>query len=182
MKKLLISALAATSALIATPAFAQASGSVSLTGSVAAKCTAIPDLDDSIALGELALANGTVDPAFLGAGGDLSRSFTVRCTSPNPGLSVQANALTTTASGAAGYTGTVHYTATLTAVRAAGGSATVVDQSDPAAATTGSVGSHLANSNNNITVTVSNGNTTTATDLLDAGAYTGSIAIIVSPT
>jgi hypothetical protein len=184
MKKIILTALAASTALIATSASAQsASGSVSVTGSVAPKCTASPAITGSITLNELAVANGTVNSTFSAQTGGLSRSFTVRCTSPNPGLSVDATALTTTASGATGYTGTVHYTATLTAQKAAGGAdASVADTSNVAGATTTSVGSQLANANNNVTVTVSNGNTTNATDLLDSGSYAGSIAIIVSPS
>jgi hypothetical protein len=152
-------------------------------GSVLPKCTAITAIEGTITLGELAVANGTVNSTFSNNSGGLTRTFTVRCTSANPGLSVNAAPLTTTASGTPGYTGTVHYTATLTALKAnSADSTSVVDTSNTAGATTGSLGDRLKNDNGNVTVTVSNGNTTTGSDLLEAGNYTGTIAIIVSPS
>jgi hypothetical protein len=185
MKKMIIAALTATSAFIAMPAAAQpvaASGTVNVTGSVQPKCTAITPIEGTITLNELAVANGTVDSAFSNNSGGLSKSFTVRCTSANPGLSVTAAPLTTTSTGTPGYTGTVHYTATLTAAKAGGGNATVIDTSNVAAATTGSVTDRLANSNDNVSIAISNGNTTNGADLLEAGSYTGTIAITVSPS
>ena len=183
MNKMILAALAASSALIAVPAAAQsASGTVNVTGSVQAKCTAITPITGTITLNELALANGTVDSAFSSNTGGLSRTFTVRCTSANPGLSVTSVPLTTTSTGTPGYTGTVHFTSTLNVAKAGGGNATVVDTSNVAAATTGSVGDRLANSNDNVVIAISNGNTTNAADLLEAGSYTGSIAITISPS
>src|SRR4051794_41004007 len=121
MKKLVIAALATTAAVVATPAAAQtASGTVSVTGTVAAKCSTATNLNASINLGELALANGTIDTAFASNIGGLSRSFTVVCTSPNVTLSADASPLVNAAvvTPATGYTNTVNYTATLSAVKA----------------------------------------------------------------
>ena len=187
MKKILIAALAATSALAATPASAQTavSGTVTVTGTVALKCTANPNnLDGSITLGELALANGTVDSAFSSNSGGLTRTYTVTCTGPNATLSAEANALVNSAivSPTAGYTNTVHYTATLTADKAGSGSASAVDLSSAAGATAVPLGGHLANAAGNVRLTISAGNTTNATDLLEAGSYSGSVAISVTPT
>jgi hypothetical protein len=183
MKKIVLAALAATSALIAVPAAAQnASGTVNVSGTVAPKCTAITPIAGNIVLNELALANGTVDTAFT-ANTNLSLSFTVRCTGANPELSADANPLVNTAivTPASGYTNTVHYNATLTALRAGGGSGSIVDSTTNAAATTGNVGDRLANLANNVTIAVSSGSTSTATDLLEAGTYGGTIDIIVGP-
>ena len=186
MKKLFLAAIAASAAMAVSPAAAQtASGSVAVEGTVAAKCSATTPITGTITLNELAQSNGTVDQAFSAQSGGLSRSFTIRCTSANPGLSVNAAPLVNSAiaSPASGYTNTVHYTATLVASRAGGGSSdAVIDTSNVSGATTGAVGDRLANSADNVTVTVSNGNTTTGSDLLEAGSYSGSIAIIVSPT
>lgn len=185
MKKIVCIAMAAT-ALAASPALAQnASGTVNVSGSVASKCTASTPISDAITLNELALATGKVDQAFSSQTGGLSRSFTVVCTSANVQISVSSNALnnSTDNSTQSGYTGRVHYTSTLTANKAGGGVATAVyTTADTLPATTDvALGDRLANAANNITVAVSNGTTTNANDILKAGAYTSTIAIVVAP-
>jgi hypothetical protein len=186
MKKIILASLAIGTALCATPAFAQsASGLVTVGGTVASKCTAAAgNLNETITLGELANSSGTVASDFPANSGGLSRSYTVKCTSGAPHISVDASPLVNSAitTATTGYTKTVHYTATLTAVRAVGAPVQAADTSNATGATTAAVGSHLANAANNVTIAISNGNTTTATDLLEAGSYSGSIAIIVSPT
>jgi hypothetical protein len=182
MKKIVFAALVAASALGATPALAQsASGTIGVTGSVGAKCTASTEIAGTIALGELSRASGTVDSAFSNAAGGLSRSYTVKCTSATPHIAVDATPLTTTSSGAAGYTGTVHYTATVTANKAGGGSESVAHITNAAAPAVKAVGARLANAENNITVGVASGFTATAGDLLEAGNYSASIKVTVSP-
>lgn len=184
MKNLIIAALAAGVSVFAVPATAQSvSGTIDLTGTVGAKCTAAGGLDASIDLGELALADGTVNSAFSANVGGLTRTFRVTCTSSNPQLSVDASPLVNAAiaTPTAGYTNTVNYTATMVAAKAGGGIATVADTSNVAGATTVLVGDHLANAANNIAVRVSSGNTT-AGALLEAGTYNGSIAITVAPS
>lgn len=185
MKKIVYIAMAAT-ALAASPALAQnASGTVGVSGSVAGKCTAMTPITGSITLNELALASGKVDSAFSSQTGGLSRSFTVICTSANVEISVASDSLanSTDSTTAGGYTGTVHYRSTLTANKAGGGVATATYNSSDAvpAAATALLGDRLQNAADNITVTVSNGNTTNATDLLKAGSYTSTIAIVVAP-
>jgi hypothetical protein len=186
MKKLVALALAATAAAVATPAAAQttASGTVTVTGTVASKCSTATNLNAAITLGELALANGTINSAFSNNVGGLSRSFTVVCTSPNATLSVDAADLVNSAivTPTPGYTNTVHYTATLTATKATTGSTTATDLSATAGATTALVGDHLAVINNNVTVAVSTGATTDPLALLEAGSYSGSIIISVAPS
>lgn len=184
MKKLVWSALFAATAFAAAPAFAQASGTVDVTGTVAARCSAITPISGSITLGELATANGKVDPAFAGNTGGLSRNFTILCNGSNPKLSVNARPLVNAAAptSAAGYTNTVHYTATLTAAGAKGGSTSVADQSLATGATTAQVGDRLAVTANNISLTVGSGATADATAVLDAGSYAGNVEIIIAPT
>lgn len=185
MKKLVYVALA-TAALTAAPALAQnASGTVAVSGSVESKCTASTPITGAITLNELALASGKVDAAFSNQSGGLSRSFTVVCTSANVRISVSSDALNNSTDNTTlgGYTGRVHYRSTLTANKAGGGVATATyNTADtlPAAATA-TLGDRLANAADNITVAVSNGNTTNTGDVLKAGAYTSTIAITVAP-
>ena len=186
MKKILTLALLA-SAAIATPALAQsASGTVAVTGTVAGKCTAITPITGTITLGELANSGGTIISGFTNVTGTLTRSFTVICTSSNASITVSSTNLVNSADAttANGYTGTVHYTSTLTAQKAGGGAdASAVYTSADAlpAATTVSLADRLKNAANNVTVTVSNGTTTNATDLLKAGTYNSTITITVAP-
>ena len=146
MKKLVLSVLVLGSALGATPAFAQATGSVDVTGSVAARCLAVSPISGNITLGELAKTDGTVDPSFAGNTGGLTRNFTVKCNGSNPKISVDAKPLINAAATnvPAGYTNTVHYTATLVATGAKGGTTPVADQSLTAGATSAQVGDRLA--------------------------------------
>lgn len=184
MKKTVFSVLVAVSAFAATPAFAQtASGSVDVTGTVAARCTAVTPISGSIALGELAKADGTIDTAFSGNTNGLSRSFTIRCNGANPQLSVNARALVNAAAtnSPTGYTNTVNYTASVAAMTAVGGTTTVADQSATAGATVGLLGNRIAAVANNVTLTVGTGATTNATAILEAGTYTGAVDIIVTP-
>src|SRR3546814_3570456 len=75
MKKLVLSALIIGSIFAAAPAFAQsAAGSVDVSGTVAARCSAVTAITGSITLGELAKSDGTVDASFAGNTGGLSRS------------------------------------------------------------------------------------------------------------
>jgi hypothetical protein len=91
--KIILAAMAA-SALSAVPANAQSannSGTISVSGTVASKCTATQPLNGSVALGELAQASGTVNRTFSNAeDGALTKTFTVTCTSPSANLSVNA--------------------------------------------------------------------------------------------
>ena len=184
MKKIALAALTAAAALVsAQPAFAQASGTVQVSGTVAAKCSAITPISGTISLGELAAANGTVDGTFAGNVGGLTKQFSVRCTGANPNLSVKAlplvNAAVTTP--ATGYTNTINYTATMTATKAGGGSTSLTHVSSNTNATTGAIGDRLSAAANNVTLAISAGTTADAGAVLEAGTYSGSVALTVSP-
>ena len=183
MKKLLVSALMFGSVATAAPAFAQASGSVDVSGTVAAKCSAVTPISGSITLGELAKADGTVDPAFASNTGGLSRTFTIKCNGANPKLTVEAKPLVNAAATNSpnGYTNTVHYTATVVATTAKGTNATVADQSLSSGATSGQVGDRFAATSNNLQLTVGSGLTSDSTAILDAGTYAGKVEITVAP-
>ena len=182
MKKIAI-LVAAAAAVVGTPAFAQASGTVVVNGTVAAKCTATDPISGTIALGELAKADGTVDKALAGATNGLSRNFTVRCNGTNPKLSVEARSLVNAAATNSpnGYTNTVDYTARLAAKGAKGGTTAISDLSLNAGATTGLIGDRLAAEANNVTLSISDGITSNSTAILEAGTYAGSVDIIISP-
>lgn len=185
MKKIACIAMAAT-AFVAAPAMAQsASGNVLVTGVVPGKCTAAGGISGTINLGDISNADGTVRGSFSNNVGGLSRSFTIVCTSANVNITVSSDALNNTADNTtgSGYTGRVHYTSTLTANKAGGGTGTAVYTTQdtlPAASTT-PLGDRLATGANNVTVTVSNGTTTNSGDVLKQGTYNSTISITVSP-
>ena len=186
MKKFAALALLATAA-IATPAMAQtsASGTVLVTGTVPGKCTAITPISGTITLGDISTSTGTVLSSFGNNSGGLSRSFTIVCTSSNASITVSSDSLNNTTDNTTGngYTGRVHYTSTLTANKAGGGTATAVYTSAdvlPAASTT-ALADRLAAGPNNVTVAVSNGTTTNNGDVLKQGTYNSTIAITVAP-
>lgn len=187
MRKITTIAMIAAAA-VAAPAMAQSTsvaGTVDVTGSVAGKCSVPSAISGTITLNELAIANGTVNSTFSNQTGGLSRSFTVHCTSANVSITVSSDALnnSTDSTTGNGYTGQVHYTSTLTANKAAGGTATAayttaVSLPSP---TTSLLGGRIANAADNLTVTVSNGHTANAADMLKAGSYSSTITITVAP-
>lgn len=186
MKKFTALALLATAA-IATPAMAQtATGTVQVTGTVSAKCAITSTAPTAITLNELALSNGTVDSAFSSQTGGLTRSFTVKCTSSSPTVAVSSTQLnnTTDSTTGGGYTGQVQYTSTVVADKSPSGTATTSYTTAAVlpAASSVNLGAPLANSADNVRVTVSNGTTTNTGDLLKAGSYSSTITVTVSPT
>jgi hypothetical protein len=196
MKKILLTALAAASALaIATPAAAQSvTGIVNITGNVAAKCIVVDDgnptgadFGGTVALGELAQANGTMatDLAtrFNAVSNNGQLQYKIVCNSANTSVAVDADPIVA-ATGLAqtGYANRVDYKASV-AVALVGGPGTTVEN-DSAAVATGAVnqGGRLAATGTNITVTASNFRTPNVGDIMVADTtYTGKITIVVSP-
>ncbi len=184
MKKIALIAVAAA-AFSANPAMAQATGTINLTGEVTSKCfvegTPIGGTHDFTALDA---SNGTMRTDLANAFG--TKTFTVKCSSRNPTISVKALPLETTAGATAGYDNSIDYNATVTVDKSGGGTTAVTDGSTDTIATTGTVGgtglARLANSTNNVRVTTSGYATGSNTDLLVAGTYNGSIEITISPT
>lgn len=182
MKKLIL--LAIPAALIASPAFAQsASGSVAVTGTVGGRCAALTPITGTFNLGELALTNGTVDSAFSNHVDPLSKQFTIMCTSADANVSIEADPMDNTGdnSTGGGYTGRVHYTATTVFQRVSGTHTYIYGTTNAGGTLAAPLGGRLANSANNVTLSVSNGRTDNASDLLKAGTYNGEIRITVSP-
>ena len=186
-KKLAFLAAAACAAL-ASPAMAQnVTGTITLNGNVAAKCsvTSAPagaTFAQTVDFLELAQANGTLRSGLSTDFG--TRSATVVCNTGTPKISVDANPMTTATTPAAGYANTINYTASVAVntTAANAGPFTNATTAAPLAATSIGGGS-LANSANNINITTSGyaTPTNTATDILVAGAYTGNIVVVISP-
>lgn len=192
MKKIVLLALAASTVAIATPAYAQATGTVNITGSVADKCQVTPvstgNYVTSRNLLELSQADGTLEASATLAGrfglaGTTAPTFRVVCTTAAPKVSVAAAPLLHTTPGlqalAGGYTGTINYTADVKVTTVAG-SENVSDTSAGAGPTDLTLASRLAAAGNNIEITASAFNTT-ASALLNAGGYSGQIVVTVSP-
>lgn len=182
MKKIALLAMTAAAA-IATPAMAQTvTGTITLTGVVGPKCFVIPGSGGTFTgshdFSNLDAADGTLRPGL--ATEFATKTFTVKCTSANPGLSIEAAPLATGGAAAGGYDNSIDYNATLT-VDTTGVAAVVTDASGTAGATTGSAGAPLANAAGNVRITTTGYATNTATDLLVAGTYNGLITVIISP-
>ena len=184
MKKLALIAMTAAAA-IASPAMAQnVTGTINLTGSVAAKCFVVPGngatFGEPVAFGELAQADGTVRTDLATA--FATRSATVKCTSAAPTISVDSTALATTATGAAGYDNSIDFTASVAVTTVGANAGPFTNDSANIALAATPIGNPLANSASNINITTSNYRTNTATDLLVASpTYTGSIVIVIAP-
>lgn len=188
MKKIALLAIAA-SAVIATPAMAQnVTGTITLNGNVASKCSVSSNSNgttfaQTVNFGELSQANGTLrnglDTDFTNA----VVQATVVCNTGTPKVSVDANPMVTgTGSAPTGYANTINYTANVAVSTATPGTVNFSNATTagPLAAT--AVGAALANSANNVKVTASGFGTPGGSDILVAGAYTGNIIIVISPT
>ena len=183
MKKIALLAIAA-SAVIAAPAMADVTGTITLNGNVASKCSVTSSpagatFAQTVDFLELSQANGTLRTGLATDFG--TKSATVVCNTGTPKVSVDANPLATTGTAPTGYANAINYTASVavTAVGANAGPFTNATTAAPTAAT--SVGSALANSANNVNITTSGYATQALTDILVAGAYTGNIIVVISP-
>ena len=186
MKKIALLAMTAAAA-IASPAMAQTvTGTINITGTVAAKCFVVPGAGNTfgtnVAMGELAQSDGTLKPSatlsstFATVGGT-GLTAQVVCTSANPEVSVNSEALVNTAAADPGYDNSVDYTADVTFTRV-GGTTLVSDASSNPAATTATLPTRLTGTGTNISVATSGWS---AAGVLVAGSYAGKITIVVAP-
>ena len=194
MKKIVLLALAASTAAVATPAAAQVTGSVQVTGNVSPRCSVVPaGTSDStftrtIPLGSLDEADGT-----LKAGLESSSSLTpagsvvstrVVCNSASATISVGAGTLSTTATAdGTDYSNDINYTAELEVNTTAGLRYANYNTLTPNAANhTKTVGRLAAGSANNVKVRAyalaAEGG---VNSLLVAGDYTSTISVSISP-
>lgn len=185
MKKIVLLALAG-SAFAATPAYADVTGTIYLHGSVAPKCVVDPGngstFTDDVYFGELAQANGTLRTGLASDFG--TRSFTVRCNTGTPTISVDADPLATLASAPSGYDNSIDYTASVAVTAVGTNNGPFTNDSDTAASPAAAVGSALANSASNVQITTSNYHTNSPgnTDLLVADpTYLGKITVVIAP-
>ena len=179
---------AAACAALATPAMAQnVTGTITLNGTVASKCsvTSAPagsTFTQTVSFGELAQSNGTLksglDTAFTAA----AVQATVVCNTGTPKVSVNADPMVNTVTAPTGYANTINYTASVAVntTAANAGPFTNATTATPLTATTIGGGS-LANAASNINITTTGYGTTNASDILVAGAYTGNIVVVISP-
>jgi hypothetical protein len=186
MKKIALIALAA-SAAIATPAAAQVTGTINITGSVAPKCFVLPGAGSSfggtVPMGELAQSDGTLKltgtlEATFAAAGAAVLTTQVVCTSANPQVSVTSEPLANVAAADPGYDNSIDYTADVTFSRVGPATTVVSDPSAVAAATTATLASRLTGTGTNVSVASSGW---TASGILVSGNYTGKITIVIAP-
>lgn len=188
MKKIALIVMTAAAA-IATPAMAQnATGTINITGNVAPKCfvlngsTASSTFGTTVALGELAQADGTLKPSadlsaqFLTVGG-AALDARVLCTSATPNVSVTAEPLVNSVAADTGYDNSVDFTADVTFTRV-GGTTLVSDLSSNPAASTATLASRLTGTGTNVEVRTS---AWTASGVLVAGSYSGKITVVIAP-
>lgn len=177
--------------LMAAPAMAQSvSGDVTITGSVASKCTVIGGASastfaDTISLGELAGQDGALRTDLTGSASAGSAAFRVNCTQAGATIDVDAETMVNgdVATAPANYSRAIDYSADLVAEIAGGSTETVTDaSSNPAATSRTLTGQYLANAADNIQVQVHSFQTVgAATDLLTAGDYEGHVLVTITP-
>jgi len=193
MKKLLYAALAATAAVVVTPAMAQSvSGTVAVTGTVADKCVVTEDgtppsgaFGGTVNLGALDDTDGRLRSsaslsASFAAAGTSNLSYRIVCTTPKTSVTVDASPLVTGASTQTGYANTVQYNANV-AFALVGGTQTLSNDTTAAASATVYNDRLATGGATNVSVTADTFRTPGANDILLAGTYNGSIVITVAP-
>jgi hypothetical protein len=192
MKKIGLVSVAVLAAAIATPVAAQdVTGTVEITGSVAAKCIVQTESSTSstfgttVALGELAQADGTMKTDLattFGTVGGAGLSAKVICTTANPTISVNANPITSATAAGTGYDNSIDFQADVTVVTLSANASPYSNDSAASAGVATALGSRLANSASNVTIAASNFRTNNLTDLLVAATdYAGSIVVVIAP-
>lgn len=196
MKMNILFALTAVSALaIAAPASAQnVTGTVDITGTVAAKCLVVPGAASTfgtavgmpVALGELAAADGTLATDLatrfttIGAG---ALSARVVCTSAAPTIAVDADTITSATAMEAGYSNVIDFTANVAVTTTTGAAGPFTNDSSGAAGAATAIGGRLANNGtNNITISASGFTAGAGNPLLVAGSYAGKITVLIAPS
>ena len=192
MKKLAYLSVAAASAIaLASPAAAQTTtGTVNITGTVAAKCLVVPGAGNTfgttVALGELAQADGTLRTdlaTFFSSIGGAGLEARVVCTSAAPTIAIDATEITSATAAVTGYANRIDFTANVAVDTTSANDVPFSNSSTGAALAATPIGGRLANNGgNNITISASNFATPNATDLLvAANDYTGQIVVVIAP-
>ncbi len=174
MFKLGLVGIAGAAVLSAAPAAAQITGTVNVSGFVAASCAAVTTVTGAIPLGNLAKVDGTVNNALTG-----TTDFRVNCTGATPHISITATSLaTTTPVPGAGFTNTVRYNAHMAVDLAAGGASTLDYNTAVGgpASTLVMPSTIAAPTSDNVHITVNTLSTATPTDTLVSGNYGSTLA------
>ena len=192
MKTLLISAAAIAAFGFAAPAFAQsATGTIAVTGSVNTQCAVITggsgsSFTGTIALNELDGSDGTLLNTLSGSTAGAaagSQTFQISCNGSDATVALSASTLSTgTGTAPTGYSRNINYTTEFDGALAAGGTKSVTYTTGAASPSSSTLGGRLANAPGNVVVKVyglsaENG----ATSLLEAGSYTSSISVSITP-
>lgn len=169
--KLGLSGVAGAVLLSVAPASAQITGTVNVTGFVAASCSTATSLTGTIPLGSLAKADGTVNTALTGA-----TNFRVNCTGTAPKVSLTATSMGNTAPAPAGFANTVRFDAHMNVDMASGPAQSFVYHTASGTGTAtspttlpGAIAAPTAG--DNIHITVDTLSTASPTDLLVSGNY-----------
>lgn len=189
-------ALAFATALIGANAMAaDAVGTVTITGNVASKCTVISGgglggLTFGSNFGgstELSNSSGHLISNFGAFSSNGSGDFQVNCNKANPTITLAATAMPTAAAAPTGYANTISYKAfvDIAAISGANTTSVVTRSADSGATpTTGGLGTglYVQNTTNNVIVRANTFSTAAATDVLVAGAYSGTITLTLTPS
>jgi hypothetical protein len=196
MKKLVLLAMAASTVAIATPAAAQVTGTVEVTGTVVGRCSVVQPgggvgvgtFGGTIALSDLDEADGTLKATLEGttsmAPAGTPVETRVVCNSANTNISVNAGKLSNNVPLTdAGYSNDIDYTAELEVNTTAGLRYATYNTLAPVAADhTKQIGRIAAGAANNIKVRAyalaAEGG---LTSLLVAGNYTSTITVTINP-
>jgi len=194
---LMASALAVLAGGAAPAAAADVTGTVTITGLVAAKCTVITGgsgstFSSTLPLGELSDVDGTLsatlkNSTFVSPAGPV-QNFRVSCTGANNAISVTANPIESAVNAPTGFTNKVDYVSSVD-FAVVGGSAVSPERLTADTKVSGGVASgllganvRLANQADNIQVRVYGLNTGNATDVLVAGNdYAGTVVVTIGP-
>lgn len=171
MKNLIIAATALT-ALFASTAAAAQDGTVTINGTVAAKCVIAPSA--TITLGEMADLNGVYNSVVDGK----TATLTAWCNGAASTMTVASTAIKLVGgvTPVTGFVDTVNFTGTASVASASGGG--TVSASDSTTAVP-SAAATVGLFSNNITVALSA--SATATGKLIAGTYQGSVVVTLAP-
>lgn len=203
MKKIVLAALAATTAVLATPAAAQVTGTVDVTGTVSNRCSVVlpggassATFTGTIALGALDDADGTLrdnlQSSASGTPADNLHVLTrVVCNTAAPVVTISATAMQQggTLDGTTGYSDTINYTAQVGVTDTASvvqyrRYATLTGLPPAGSVATGAMTLPIsAAPGNNVDVSVFNMHAEGAdTNILAAGSYLGVVTVTINPT
>ncbi len=208
MKKLVLAAMAASTALIAVPASAQTpppvTGTVNVTGSVTNRCSVVApggasssSFSGTIALGTLDDPDGTLRDNLIGSttgspADSLHVTARVVCNTAAPVVSISATAMQIsggTLTGGTGYSDTINYTAQVEVDKVGGTSEfrrydTATSAAPAGSSATGALTASIhPGAADNVDVSVFGLASEGAnTNILAAGSYLGVVTVTISPT